>query len=411
MVILEVDWYYYFKLHQNKKMNRREFVEKCTMLGIGFPFLTMMNESCVNDENTKNDFSGKVLIIGAGAAGLTAGYYLHQQNIDFEIIEASSVFGGRVKRTSDFADFPIDLGAEWIHTDAKVLSKIADNPTANETIKTIEYNPTVHYLRDGKLKLDKGAYSENKFKSTTWFGFFEKFIVPAIQDKIQFNQPVNQINYSGDIVAVSTKNGETFTGDKVIVTVPIKILQGGKINFIPALPQEKTKAINNVVMVDGIKIFMEFKEKFYPEMIIVGKKSDYYDKGYKIFYDATFKKDTDKNILGLFTVDKNAQAYIDLSEQQIIDNILAELDNVFEGKATKNYTKHIIQNWSKEEHIQGAYSFHFKGFRGSIMKKIAKPVNNKIYFAGEALSKNNQAQVHGACETSYNAVKKILENG
>ena len=63
----------------------------------------------------------------------------------------------------------------------------------------------------------------------------------------------------------TAKNGNKFTGDKILVTVPIKILQGSKIKFTPELPKEKTDAINNVVMVDGIKIFIEFKEKFYPD--------------------------------------------------------------------------------------------------------------------------------------------------
>ena len=53
--------------------------------------------------------------MGAGAAGITAGHALSEKGIDFEILEASSVHGGRVKKTAGFADFPIDLGAEWVH--------------------------------------------------------------------------------------------------------------------------------------------------------------------------------------------------------------------------------------------------------------------------------------------------------
>jgi protoporphyrinogen oxidase len=53
----------------------------------------------------------KILIVGAGAAGITAGHALSEKGIDFEILEASSVHGGRVKKDADFADFPIDLGA------------------------------------------------------------------------------------------------------------------------------------------------------------------------------------------------------------------------------------------------------------------------------------------------------------
>ena len=57
----------------------------------------------------------KIIVIGAGAAGLTAGHLLEQRGIEFEILEAAPIYGGRVRKLEGFADFPIDLGAEWIH--------------------------------------------------------------------------------------------------------------------------------------------------------------------------------------------------------------------------------------------------------------------------------------------------------
>ena len=67
--------------------------------------------------------------------------------------------------------------------------------------------------------------SEHKFKSTTWYGFFEKFLVPDIEANIHLNQPVTQIDYSGNQVMVITEDGTEYQGDKVLVTVPVKILQ------------------------------------------------------------------------------------------------------------------------------------------------------------------------------------------
>ena len=69
--------------------------------------------------------------------------------------------------------------------------------------------------------------------------------------------------------------------------------------------------------------------------------------------------------------------------------------------------KHIIQNWSKEPFIKGSYSIKFDNAES---KTISAPVEKKIYFAGEALSKENHATVHGACETVYSAVEKMLKN-
>lgn len=54
----------------------------------------------------------KVIIVGAGCAGLSAGYELHKRGIDFEIYEASGDFGGRCRNEwEDGIRFTIGAGS------------------------------------------------------------------------------------------------------------------------------------------------------------------------------------------------------------------------------------------------------------------------------------------------------------
>ena len=46
----------------------------------------------------KIHYSGKVIIIGAGASGLAAAKVLEQNNIDYTILEATNRYGGRLKK-------------------------------------------------------------------------------------------------------------------------------------------------------------------------------------------------------------------------------------------------------------------------------------------------------------------------
>lgn len=55
------------------------------------------------------------IIIGAGIAGLSAGYHLKQSGYDAVILEARDRIGGRVWTNHDFANIPIEFGAELIH--------------------------------------------------------------------------------------------------------------------------------------------------------------------------------------------------------------------------------------------------------------------------------------------------------
>ena len=400
-------------------MTRKEFIKHTLTMGLSLPFLSsLLLESCSKDSifpKLQTNFSGKVIIVGAGAAGLAAGYLLKRYGVDFEILEAAPVYGGRLKKAEGFADFPIDIGAEWIHTNPSILADIINNPEVKAAIDITVYNPqTIKSWNNGKLKSHNyisSFYTEWKFKNTTWFGFFEEYIVPHVLDKITLSRPITEIDYSADKVLLKTANNETYEADKVLVTIPIKILQNNQIDFVPSLPNDKIDAIDSVYMGDGIKIFVEFKERFYPDFVVFGKILQGLNEEEKFVYDAAFRKDSGKNILALFAINEKAAAYTQLNtEAEIIAQFLRELDEIFDGKASENYVKHIIQNWSKEPYIQGAYSYSFDGKQSSIVNEIKEPVMDKLYFAGEALSIENHATVHGACESAYATIGKMLKD-
>ncbi|MEM8894254.1 MAG: NAD(P)/FAD-dependent oxidoreductase [Bacteroidota bacterium] len=399
-------------------MDKREFIKKGLTLGAGLPFLSTLLQSCGEESLgaplIDTNFSGNVIIIGAGAAGMTAAYLLQRNNIPYEVIEAAPVIGGRVKRIQDFADFPIDLGAEWIHTDPSILSEIVNDPTVTGDIDFITYNPqTIHLYKNGKVRERNwfnNFYSEWKFKNTTWFGFFERFILPSIEDNITLDLPVTSIDSTGSTTTVTTADGNARQADRVIVTVPIKILQDEVIEFRPALSAEKREVIDNISMDDGLKVFIEFKERFYPDALLFGSFIEALTSDEKTYYNAAFRKGSNRNILGLFTINDEAARYTSLgSDERIIEEVISELDEMFDGQASQHYQNHVIQNWSAEPYIRGSYSYTFSGSQNSMVDTLKAPIDNKIYFAGEALSIDAQATVHGASESAYDTVRRMLE--
>ena len=92
-------------------MTRKDFLKNFVALGIGTPFLSMLLASCSKEELFFQDFdvnfTGKILIIGAGAAGITAGHILNKQGIDFQILEAAPIHGGRVKKQQILPTFQL----------------------------------------------------------------------------------------------------------------------------------------------------------------------------------------------------------------------------------------------------------------------------------------------------------------
>ncbi len=388
-------------------MKRSEFLKICSILGIGLPFQSAFS-SCKGDE-TEARFTGSVLIIGAGAGGLSSGYLLDQQGIEYKILEASSNYGGRMKRTENFADFPIPLGAEWIHADSSIFEEILNDPSIQVNVETVSYNSNddYGYWEDGELEMSKlGPVEDLKFVNSTWFDFFDQYIVPTVSQNISYNKVVQSIDYSSDQVTVTTSDGETHSADRVIVSVPLKVLQDGDIVFKPDLPAYKTVAINDVTVWEGFKAFIEFSDKFYPPIteFDITPTSD----GQQLYYDAGYGQQSSKNILGLFAVGSAARKYIFLEEDELLNFMLVELDTIFSGQATPGYIKHIAQNWSNEPFIKGAYVFDDENWR--TVRVLGDSVD-KVLFAGDAYTDGEDwGNVHTAAQSARVAVEELMRS-
>ena len=385
-------------------MTRKEFLKLSALLGVGLPFQTSL--SACEKQIIQAGSNEKILIIGAGAAGLSAGYLLKQKGIDFEILEASSTIGGRMKQTRDFADFPIPLGAEWIHVEKEILEEIVNDNSVTVNIQTKGYDHDVDYgLFEGQQISVKqvGFDKDQKFINSTWFDFFETYIFPAVSGNIRFNTAVDTIDYSGENVQI-TSGSQEFTADRVIVTVPLKMLQAGKIDFRPALPNKKQDAIAEATVWDGCKAFIEFSEKFYPTFIAFEISPE--TAGQKLYYDAAYGQNTSKHVLGLFAVGVGTEPYVKLSDEELKNYILAELDAMFEGKASASYLKHRFQNWNEEPHIGGAYVYDHENWRR--VKRLGESVDDKLFFAGTAYTDGRDwGSVHAAARAARRVVDEL----
>ena len=57
-----------------------------------------------------------------------------------KVVEAGDKIGGRIRKDDALSDFPIDVGAEWIHGKVdKILNEIVDFDVASE-VETIQEN-------------------------------------------------------------------------------------------------------------------------------------------------------------------------------------------------------------------------------------------------------------------------------
>lgn len=422
---------------------------------------SFLSSACRRDPNFEDfSYNGKILIIGAGAAGLYAGYLLKSKNIPFEILEASGVYGGRLGKRTDFGNFPIDLGAQWMHGKNHLLGDLLKSTKTQTTLDDSEVMywfknqltdqlpdtidifegddlPDISYHAYARQKGlgeeyqyiieaiagDQGADADrlsvlyNNIESNNWssgdedykfsetyFDFIDQHIAHPIQNHIRLNTIIREIDYAGDGVILTDSQDRTYSGEKVIVTVPITILKSNDIKFNPPLKAEKTEAFAKIGMDAGIKVFLRFSEKFFAENILGGKYCAAY-------IDDSIGKSFNDAVLMAFIMGKQAEYLSNLKgEDLLIQTLLKELDEMYEGRASKSFLNAHVQNWFTHPHIRGAYSYSTIGM-GDARSIAAQSVQKKVYFAGEAMNLNGHHQtVQGAVETGYREVIQILKD-
>lgn len=442
-------------------MNRRDFLKHSSLLTIGGLLLPSTILTACRKESLFEDinYAGKVIVIGAGAAGLYAGYILKSMGIDFTILEASSVYGGRMGKLNGFADYSIDTGAQWMHGRNSIIADLVKTKNIkntldetglsywfnNQVVNTLPKDPFIFEkdnLPDISFKdyahqqgfgaeYDKiieaiagdqgasastiSAYWNSKdeenwvsgdedFKfSETYFDVIERYIAQEVKSNIIYNSQIISVDLSGDKIVLKDSSNNIFVSNKVIVAVPISILKLNEITFIPTLPSEKIDAFSKFGMGPGIKVFMKFSSKFYEDVLYGGTVCGAY-------LDDTVGKTTSDHVLLAFVMgDQAANLHALGNDTSITNALLQELDSIYSGQATAAFISSSVHDFTSKPFIKGAYGYSTIGM-GNARQIAAKPIADKLFFAGEAMNINGHHQtVHGAVESGYKAVMDILE--
>lgn len=458
-------------------MKRRELLERLAItVPAGMMFPSLLQSCEPKDPPLKPVYDGKVIIIGAGVAGLHAAQQIKAQNIDVEILEASNLYGGRIKVNADYFDFPLEQGADFIYgnnnpwyaaIDAKGISmvEIPFNPiyvmdgvpklesdlgsdidfqSAKSFINNIanwngpdltlqnaavsgQIAQRAHHVVEGEVATPRGAsYNSISIKGLAenlnlWndgdgrffsqnqtlvaiLGSIYSNVIPIIK----FNTPVTNIDYT-DLtkIVLTDANGDTHECTRVIITVPLAVLKAGDINFNPALPIGTTAAWNRIGMAGGIKVALSFFVNFWNS-----QASSIYTEGYaREYYAAGIGRSDNNKVLTATIMGDQAAALEGKSDEEIIGLLLADLDDIYNGQASHQFNSEesYVFDWSKQPYIKGAMSYPLVSGTGAA-QAMALPIENRIFWAGEATSFNgNSGTVQGGMDSADRAVTELFD--
>lgn len=125
-------------------MTRRDFTLLLKTLISGAALTTTTDAPA----NTVVQNRRRIIVIGAGMAGLAAARKLKAYGHDVLILDARNRIGGRIQTSTQWSDFPVDLGASWIHeVTGNPLTAVATE--AHATLIQTNYNSSIGYDTDG----------------------------------------------------------------------------------------------------------------------------------------------------------------------------------------------------------------------------------------------------------------------
>jgi monoamine oxidase len=220
---------------------------------------------------------------------------------------------------------------------------------------------------------------------------------------IRLGHVVERIEHGGRGVRVMTQHG-AFDADRAVITLPLGVLQSGRIIFSPPLPAKKTDAIRGLGMGVLNKLVLRFPACFWPRasewLEYAGERTGEWALFFNLF------KHIGKPILVGFNSGTYARELERLPDQQVVDQSLAVLRRIF-GRRVPSPETWLVTRWASDPFALGSYSYIASGGRGSDMDLLAEPVGGRLFFAGEATSRAQYGTVQGAFLSGFRAAGEI----
>jgi monoamine oxidase len=400
-----------------------------------------------------------IVVIGAGAAGIGAGQVLSGAGVGFVILEARDRVGGRALTIETGEGVPLDLGCGWLHSATRNpfvavakelgftvdrshapwargscgadlsseehaafakaqealddrLPSIRDEPHDRPVADFFEPDNRWNAMIDAVSTYYSGAearfvsavdldrYDDNGVNWRVREGYGRLIAVHAATLPVRLGCPVSRIDHSGRALRIETESG-TLTAKAAIVTLPSNLLANGAIRFSPDLPDKlEAAAALPLGIADKLYLHLDDAGRLAAEGRVFGRTDDTATGAYSIrpmgrpvvecYYGGTLASQLERG-----------------GEAAFLDFAAAELKGVFGGDFVRHVSPLPMHLWESDPLAKGSYSFAVPG-KADSRAELARPVDGRLFFAGEACSIHDFSTAHGAYETGRDAAATAI---
>ena len=267
-----------------------------------------------------------------------------------------------------------------------------------------------HYEASNLDQLSAKSYLKSDYDIETCdltipigLGSLMEQIVERHRLPVQLNTTVIRIQIPDDkneLIRLTTQDNHHYSNKYVLITVPLGCLKARTIEFIPSLPDWKQQAIDRMGFGLSNKIYLQFPWTFWDE-----KFDSIFIASSRFRFYLCFPHD---HILNLYVCGHVARALESLTDEEIVEQILASLQRVY-PKMPKP-TKWLITRWGTDPFAYGSYSNFTIGATYETVELLARTCyDGRIFWAGEHANYGGTLGcVDSAFESGHREAKRIL---
>lgn len=396
-------------------VTRRKFLRQSVLAAAG---ISLVRPTMIGSAATiLSGPSKKILIIGAGMAGLSAGYELSQLGHDITILEARMRPGGRVHTLREpFSDgLYAEAGAARIPDDHDLTLKyiklldVPLEPMYPATLNALRFDggPRREVPIEGFTEaLGQNFGDELGGKIARWSkikggsDLLPKAFARRMADKIRYNSPVVRIDQDANGARAVFLHGgtpQTFTADRILCAIPFTTLRN--IELPANFSERKREIIKKLEYASVSRVYLQSKNRFWESKGLSGFA---FTNDAVEIWQPTWNQPGPRGILMTYNRPGQAERIAAMKDGERISSTLEQLDKMFPS-LRENFEGGATKCWIEDEWARGAWSF--VGPRDFV--SAASP-EGRIHFAGEHLSPWF-SWIQGALDSAQRAVKEINE--
>jgi monoamine oxidase len=223
-----------------------------------------------------------------------------------------------------------------------------------------------------------------------------------------FSSPVTEVSWERGRVAATTAGGRVFTGDTLVVSISLGMLATGGLRWAPALP-DLDKAVRQLGFGCVIKILLEFRHSFWLEEKKAGRTLFVLsDEAVPTWWTQT---DGESRLLTGWLAGDRMRRFQQLDEAARLESCLRSVAAIFSREpewVRGELVASLILDWSEAPFVKGGYSFETVG-AANARAILARPVDETLYFCGEALYEGEApGTVEAALQSGWDVAEKII---